>query len=809
MNRNQLAGVVVFFALSGVCFAEDAATTFQARVLPVLQSHCVRCHGADKPKAKINLAGERTLEQLAGDRDLWFRVLDQIDFKLMPPEDAKKLSEPERQALADWVRGEFTALQADRQLKEGRSKLRRLNRGEYANTILDLFGVLPDVGAHLPEDGRVDGYDKVSAAVPLSAEGAMGYVTMAEELLNKFVLQPIPQKNDLASRTLRVAAAQTNDGNLLKLEDGTYVSFNSDSTSGRLNMMPLKTYGWHRVRMSVYGYQTDKPMPFGIYVGNTWAYPEPLVLSKILYAPPDKPAVLETELYLEGGEGPQHVQYVGMRLIPLGLGLQVPIQRQDLAKKCQGPGLAVQWVEIEAPERPFAAERFLTGDFPNELVEQLRKNQPPSLDRDELLRVMRATFQRVGARLYRRDLTEAEINEIVADISKRLDAGASLRTVFFEKVTELLTAPDFLCVIEPPGRLSDFALASRLSYFLWNSTPDEPLLNAARQGKLRDPTVLREQAERLLKDPKSNRFVAEFLKQWLNLRAIDDTSPEPNLYPEYAEKGNWLKLSSVMETEAFFRRVLDENLSVRQFVDSRWLLVNEELAKFYGLPDVRGPELRKVDLPESSPYGGIWTQSAVMKVTANGTNTSPVKRGVWVAERLLGTPIPPPPPNVQPVEPDARNAKTLREQLALHRGSGSCAACHKKFDPFGFALESFDVTGRFRTHYREADAAVIKLPPWERKGRSTWRDGSPVEAAGETPEGQAFAGIVELRKLLAENPEQLARGVTRHLITYSTGASVNRFEERAIDRIVKTAGPDYGLRSLIHAVVQSELFGSK
>ena len=199
-----------------------------------------------------------------------------------------------------------------------------------------------------------------------------------------------------------------------------------------------------------------------------------------------------------------------------------------------------------------------------------------------------------------------------------------------------------------------------------------------------------------------------------------------------------------------------------------------------------------------------------MKVTANGTNTSPVKRGVWVAERLLGTPIPPPPPNIKPVEPDVRGAKTLREQLALHRGNGSCAACHAKFDPYGFALESFDVTGAFRKSYREVDPEVVKLPAHQRKGRTTWRDGLPVDSSGQTPEGQTFAGIAELRKLLSKQPELLARGVTRHMVTYATGAPATRVDQPAIDRIVKSAAADdHGLRSLVHALVQSELFGAK
>ena len=368
----------------------------------------------------------------------------------------------------------------------------------------------------------------------------------------------------------------------------------------------------------------------------------------------------------------------------------------------------------------------------------------------------------------------------------------------------MMTAPDFLCVIEQPGALTDFALASRLAYFLWNSTPDEVLLACAQQGRLTEQPVLREQTERMLKDPKSQRFVNDFVDQWLGLRAINDTTPDADLYPQYDEM---LKISSVIETQASFRRILDHNLSTRDFVAPKWALVNESLARHYGLPAVPGFALQEVSLPGDSPFGGIWTQAATMKVTANGTLTSPVKRGVWVAERLLGTSIPPPPPNIEPVDPDTRGAKTLREQLALHSSQGACKACHARFDPYGFALESFDVTGAFRTRYREVNPDFAKQPPNERQ---KWREGLPVDCTGATPDGKTFAGVQQLRQMLAKNPAQLARGVTRHLITYSTGAPATYLDQRAIEVIVKTAAADdYGLRSLVHGVVQSELFRTK
>ena len=344
---------------------------------------------------------------------------------------------------------------------------------------------------------------------------------------------------------------------------------------------------------------------------------------------------------------------------------------------------------------------------------------------------MTKSFGAIGARLYRRDLNEQELSASVKNYMEAVDAGMPLKQAFVTEVAAMMTSPDFLCVVENPGRLTDFALASRLSYFLWNSTPDEELLEVARNGKLSDPQVLRAQTERLLRDAKSERFVKDFLDQWLGLWGIDNTTPDKDLYPEYDDL---LKFSSVMETQATFRHMLDTNLSVRDFVAPRWAMLNDRLARHYGIPGVEGFAIREIQLPTDTPFGGIWTQASTMKVTANGTLTSPVKRGVWVSDRLLGISIPPPPPTAGAVDPDTRGASTLREQLALHSKEGSCKACHARFDPYGFALESFDVMGNFRTSYR-----VLTDSTSGEKSKQKWIDGLPVDCTGTTPDGKDFA----------------------------------------------------------------------
>ena len=821
MKRHAIIlGLGIAIHGSSVVANAETAATFKTKILPLLESHCTKCHGPEKQKAKINLAGVRSLEQLTGDPHLWFRVLDQLEFREMPPEDEKPLADGNRQAMIAWIKGELTDSLAARQLSEGRSQFRRLSRAEYADNFEDLFGIrlTARMLSMLPEDGRIEGYTKVSQALPLSTDGAFGYYQIARELLDKWVLRPIPKADD-DSKTVRLLAGPTGQsaGHALELPDGWFVYFNSDDTSGRLvtegprsTGFYARTQGIYKLRAHIYAYQTDKPLTVGIYTGHTAAYPQQIDLVQIIEAPPGKPTVVETEVYL----GVHRSGINGIRLIPFGIGEQVP--KNTLASKCKGPGLAVQWVELERPQLP-TADRWLTADFPETLREAFRKpaptlkgrrpKDPDLMSAADFTSLMRTTVARVGARMWRRDLTGPELDAVAAAVQRDLGQNRNPKEIFFDRIAELMTAPDFYCVVESPGTLSDMALASRLSFFLWNSGPDDALLAAVREGKLRTPDVLRRETDRLLDDPRSDRFVKNFLNQWLDLHAINDTTPDNKLYPEY---GDDLKLSSLRETEGTFRRVLRENLSVRDFAAPDWMLANGRLARHYGLPEIAGAELQQVRIPAGSPYGGLWTQPAILKVTADGSSTSPVKRGVWIAKRLLGVHISPPPPNIEPINPDTSGAKTVREQLVLHSKEGNCASCHKKFDPYGFALESFDVMGQFRKNYRLLDPKLAALPPHQRKGKTVWNAGLPVNASGVTPDGKPFEDITGLRKLLSQQPEKLAWGVTWHLATYATGAPSGPLDRKAIQQIVDSAKQkEYGLRTLVHGVVQSELFRMK
>ncbi|OYW27054.1 MAG: hypothetical protein B7Z47_07015, partial [Chthoniobacter sp. 12-60-6] len=318
--------------------------------------------------------------------------------------------------------------------------------------------------------------------------------------------------------------------------------------------------------------------------------------------------------------------------------------------------------------------------------------------------------------------------------------------------------------------------------------------------------------ERMLADPKAQAFTENFTGQWLSLRDINATTPDKLLYPEYEELLQW---SSLQETQRFFDEILKHNLSVRNFVDSDFAMLNGRLAEHYGIPDIHGVKIRKVALQPESHRGGVLTQASVLKVTANGTSTSPVLRGVWVLDRIMGQAVPPPPPNVPAVEPDIRGATTIREQLAKHRATENCASCHSRIDPPGFVLESFDVIGGWRDRYRVAadqkDWVKNRVGPLARYlAAYQYGLGQPVDAGDSLPDGRPFANIDEFKKLLLTDPEQIARCLTEKLVTYATGQPVRFSDREAVDQILaETRASDYGLRSLVHAVVASELFQRK
>ena len=409
---------------------------------------------------------------------------------------------------------------------------------------------------------------------------------------------------------------------------------------------------------------------------------------------------------------------------------------------------------------------------------------------------------------FRRPVAAEEVKTFIDLAKDELASGAPFEQAMRTAHTAVLCAPEFLFLREPRGKLDDYAVAARLSLMLWNTGPDEQLLKSAADGTLSQPEVLRAQTERLLSDPRSERFTKNFVGQWLSLREIDSTSPDKQLYPEFDDQ---LKYSMIEETEGFFDEVLRKNLSLLNFIDSDWTILNERLAQHYGIAEVTGVAMRRVALKPEDRRGGVLAHGSVLKVSANGTTTSPVVRGAWVLRQILGFDPPPPPPGVPGIEPDIRGATTLREMLDKHRSSATCNQCHKIIDPPGFALESYDVTGGYRDHYRVLGEKSSAPPRKKSGGRAVrWHVGPIVNATGETADGRTFADLAGYKKILLADPNRIARAMTMKLAVYGSGRAMEFSDREEIEKIVQAAAAQgYGFRDLLHLVIQSKVFRNK
>jgi hypothetical protein len=412
-------------------------------------------------------------------------------------------------------------------------------------------------------------------------------------------------------------------------------------------------------------------------------------------------------------------------------------------------------------------------------------------------------------RAYRRSAKESEISLYLALFKDQYAKGLGFAKSMISAYTGVLASPGFLFVEEAPGKLDDFALATRLALFLWNSAPDARLLDLAKRGEISDPAVFRAETERLLNDPKSRRFVEAFTDYWLDLREIDDNSPSTTLYNDY-ELDDPLKLASVEETRLFVAELLKDDLPARNIVDSDFTFLNGRLARHYGIEGVEGTKMRKVALDAKSVRGGLMTQASVLKVTANGTTTSPVLRGVWITERILGFETPPPPP-VPAVEPDIRGAVTIRQQIEAHRADANCASCHARMDPPGLALESFDVMGAWRDRYRAVNDEVAAEKGIGLDGqRFKFHCALPVDTSGKLLDGRPFADVRRLKEMLIEDEATIARNVVKQLMIYATGAAIGFSDRQEIEAILaRTRSGNYGVRSIVHEIVQSKLFQYK
>lgn len=861
--RLAVAGLIVGVAMIAcLASAEVSKTTSE-----FIENRCADCHDAETKKGGLDL--DALLHEPLDEKTFskWVRLHDLVRDGEMPPKRKAQPTEVERIAFLGEINRALVANDLSRRTANGRSTFRRLNRTEYENTLRDLFD-LPGLAVRdmLPEDGRADGYDKVGDGLDLSHVQLSKYLEAADNALTAAIAtqpeRPPLFKDRLYPGDQYMIKIALTGGDAVCLKDfqydpsviseppreklskglrefeqeksfpyrGTVGIFRHDDDAFHADFArfaPIQA-GFYRLRMSIWSFHWEK--------GQVQPSPQTEVASLnaadrgvlgYFDAPSLKPTEHETIVWLNRGE---HLVFNAASLVPRRVG-----EEKGRAAEATSQGIAIDWLDVEGPlldTWPTAAHRRLFGDLPLTQFDKKSEikpphripqgqhppaswpnykfdypNQPiwtitsttPEQDAEKLLRDFLP-------RAFRRPVTAEEVARYVGLVRDRLAAKVSFEEAMRTAYQATLCSPDFLFLHEPRGPLEDHALASRLSYFLWNSCPDAELTRLADAGTLHDSATLRAQTERMLKDRKADRFVADFTDQWLDLRELDLTSPDKKLYPEFHPI---LRDAMPAETRAFFREMLTHNLPVRCVVHSDFAMLNQRLAELYGIEGVSGNEVRKVSLGNGSQRGGLLTQAAVLKVTANGTTTSPVKRGAWVMRKIMGLPPQPPPPTVPAVEPDISGITTIREQLEKHRSDPACAGCHAKIDPAGLALESFDVIGGWRDRYRSVEKGDKATVPSGARNIS-FKLGPAVDPSGTLPDGRAFANIADLEHLLLTNERQLARNFAGQLLTYATGAMPSFADRAEVERILdQTQKTSYGVRSLIDAVIQSPLFLNK
>ena len=788
-----------------VLSAANLAAAPPASLRPFLQAHCYDCHDAEVQKGGLDL---ESLAAESGDAQTlatWTLVHDKVSSGEMPP---KKRTAPPVAEKASFMQGLAPVLEQWDLALKGRV-LRRLNRIEYEHTLQDLLGVHTELKGLLPEDGKAQGFDTVSEALDLSPVHLQRYMEAAKAaLLDAVKWGPAPEKR-------RVTAAFDGDRNASnvgkhwhKLEDGSLVFFGNGGFPSIIPEFTAPVEGRYRLVIAGRAYQTEEEVTFALYAGTFGRDNDSRSLGVL--AMPATGASHTLEVHLRQREK--------VRFFPQ-LSPDFPVLQKQGPAAYPGAGLALQPVEIEGPlidDWPGRGHRLLFGDLKTSEPEQgkgkgkaarsgVRLGDFVSLQPEEDARRLLSQFVPLA---FRRPVTAEQLEPYLQLAMEESAAGASFFEAMLTSYIAVLCSPDFLFLREPAGRLDDFALAARLSYLLWSSGPDEELLRMAAAGRLSQPDGLRAQTERLLKDARAARFTTHFTGQWLNLREIDFTLPDKQLYPEYNDT---LKLASLQETELFFDEILRGNLSVANFVESDWTMLNEPLAKLYGIPGVKGVAFRRVALRPEHHRGGVMTHASVLKVSANGTTTSPVVRGIWVLERILGVHPSPPPPGVPGVEPDIRGAETLRQLLEKHRNLESCNGCHRVIDPPGFALEHYDVIGGWRENYRSLGKEFPKpkvLPVGVRNVQ--WRVGPAVDASGQTPEGHTFQNLTEYKKLILAEPSRFTRALAEKLAVYGSGRGMGFSDRSELARITDTVvRKGNGFRDLLHEVVQSAIFLNK
>lgn len=789
-----------------------------------LRKHCIRCHGSEDQSA------DRRFDTLAGqiktldDLERYQEIVDQLNLQSMPPEEEIQPSAESRAKFIAHLTQRITTAHSELNTFGGHSVLRRLNSWEYRQTIGELLGINVDVWdptEEFPKEVKIHGFDNNGAGLVTSGRLMDHYFVAAEEAIRRatqFGARPASKKYTQQSPFYFSGKSANDLPKLFKpdrfrfIPDTPYTDlYGRHYRGGHIGFMPLLQQGGvsHsgiytiRVRAAAVGRVHDYGNALGDFRNG-----DPLVMelasvdrrgsvessgnvSKMtslarIELTNEEPQWFEWDVFMEAGYEPE----VRFRNGPLSakrmvrllttkaadkpefkpfVGMKAGTQKANgVLKAYLGPRLRIWEIQLEGPHVetwPTAGHRALYG----------------SLTPDELnATTIAQRLEAFAEKAFRRSPLDGELKPIQQLIASKLNEGVEPIHALQLGCQAILCSPGFLYLNLGEGELEEVAFASRLSYFLWSSPPDETLLKLAAAGKLR--SELSAQVTRMLADSRSDRFVKHFVRRWLDLDNIGTMPPSGDFLVYYRDN---LETAMRAETETFFRHVLDNNLLPKEFLDADYSFLNRELALHYGIEGVEGNKLQRVSL-KGSRRGGLLGHGAFLTASANGVDTSPVVRGIYVLEKLLGYTPPPPPPDVPAIEPDIRGAVTIREQLEKHREIATCAECHRKIDPLGFALENFDPVGGWRDEY-------------EKK--------MPIDSAGKLPGGESFSTVAEFRTLLVDRQDQFNRCLTEKLMTYALGRELEVGDRPAIDRICKKmTGADKGLRNLIQTVVTSESF---
>lgn len=794
----------------------------EAQVQAFVSKFCLDCHGSEKPEADFrvdSMVGKASSDNLHA----WTEVLGRLEAGDMPPKKhPKQPSVQERSEAADRLRA--VIVDAERRMA-GTSKMpiRRLNRQEYTNTIRDLLGIEWSPVNDFPIDDSFHGFDTVAEGLQLPAALLEKYLEVALEAVDRTIRTE--DKSELRNWTWcfesdldrypKANGIGLYNGNAHMVFAGRMVYIGGPALFGDVHLHPTVRQiheGQYRIHVKMTPHRFDEGAVASFSIDG---------MGKIVSKPEFKiqngtPVEFDAEAYFDRSQSLMHWELNWtnghhLQWIRRGARDQDEQFRKywSLVNYRFVDGKPIEWRPTTLEELPFGYFDDVSVTLSGPHYEQWPPRSTSQLIGDYLQTTdPLPVFQAFLPKAFRRNVTEAEVMRYAQWVKTEQARGQSPIAAIKSGLAAALASPDFVLLVDrvrqTPGRdelrIDDYSLASRLSYFLWSSMPDDELLLSASKGKLHEREELAHQFSRMCRDPKAEAFITRFSNQWLGMQKLDSVMPEPKLFPFYDEA---LRNAMREETVESFRDVFHNNRSLLELIDPDWTYVNEKLADHYGIPGINGDSMKRIHLTDKR-RGGVLAQAAVLTFTSEATRTSPVLRGKWVLDRVFHRPPPPPPPNIAGLMPDVSEAKTAREQLALHKSVANCAGCHTKFDPFGIAMENFDAIGAWRetesSWHDPASPSAANAPT-----RSF-----PIDASAVLPDGTMFDGITGLKALVRNRKEEFAAGFVEQLMIYSLGRGLRMEDQSEVQSIVKkSSAKNFTLQDLMLEVVCSNSFQRK